>query len=1148
VDQFKDDPMTRFLPTRIGVSPAFLTFFVAGLILTQSASGAAPKAPPAAAVATRKIIGYAVDPTGRPIADALVLFTRADDLSESPPEPAVIAQSQTQSTGRFELSVSAADLKTPAAEWPVFAIWVHKAGFAVAHSTVSPEHCERPYPVAMEGDTPVPFRVETPDGLPCATADVTPRVADFLDHYNRLPQAIQERLTTHTTANGRCEVSGFNNRKFTVAIETAAFGMQMLFVSGKRTPFATVRLRPTHKVEGRLILPAGLKADLSRVRITLTTRDEWRRSVLAALGTDLRWYDSFTLQPNADGRYEVAHVPEGVEIAELCPTYDLPFVVDARAGFLGSGMTGGGTTGYPQGWKREIRFGISWDPTLPEILVRLAGSILSSEIVQDEEIWLRRGVRVTRIVRDAETKRPLPGVVVRMTSVPRNPEFKKSVAKVGRLAPIVGLPLTLVIASGDFALAGSIAIASQRMEQFADLCADEQGRIKCCLCPGQTYMTICGVPEHYFPVRPDRRMIDEIPVGIAECKLPPIELVPECRCAGHCEDAAGRPAAGVRIRATVAATGHQSEFGPQWTKADPSGDFHFDGLEPGTSLTLVSVRAGVPLEERTVVVEDRALGGGVDASRSGPRNVTHVLREKHLDHTSLTGRVVGPDHKPIPGAAVVVEVEHSPDPTHFFRATADAAGRVHTPVQYPQGLKYRLAVRSMLKSVAVSPWICPQTSGSQFADVVVDPARLGLDKRIDGGEVLALVDGRPILGSEIFERAYPESLTPDGLSLRILADEIKRGRATERKYRELQLLAIKKFVSDYVRFHMLSQALEAKFDPAEKADFDRRIDTAFEGYLDTLERQLKVAGRDQLKKKLCSLSTSIATFKKDFRYRVLADEYIRRAGAAAESRIDASRLLADYESHLTSYAVPAKVSWQMLEFQFGFAPTHSPSGEQTSQDKTGDYFARADKPQSTDTSTGPTKTESARGELPSEPSYAESLITDETAKKLGAGVDVDNFAEPWSPEFTRAEARHLSEAALGELRRGNAFEQVVKHFTTGAKSDDGGWQPGIRPESLADPKTADALRQLPEGSTSGVIETEYAYRIVKVACRMPAAWRPFEEVAPMIRRHLRQDAEKRAIDDLYQRTRIESPDLDDLSYGQPATCPPKSAPADAFSE
>ena len=443
--------MTRFQPTRLGKSHSFLTFFIASLIWTQSASGAAPKAPPAAAVATRKIIGYAVDPTGRPIADALVLITRADDLSLSPPEPSVIAQSKTQLTGRFELSASAADLKTPAVGWPVFAIWVQKSSFAVAHSTVSPEHCERSYLISLESDLPFLFRVETPDGLPCTTAIVTPTETEWVDDwFNRVPKPIQERLKTQTTAIGCCEVRGLNNRRCTVEIETPEFGTQRLFVSGRRPPFATVRLRPTHKVEGRLILPAGANADLTRVGLALKIREDRIRSSSAALGKGLWWYDCLTLQPDADGCYEVAHVPEGVEALEIWPTWDLPFVEDARMRTpVSVSIDSLGTRHKPQRQKRTFSSSFSWASSLPETLLMWACSVLSREAVWGQDMWLRRGVRVTRIVCDAQTKRPLPAVYVRVASVPRNPEFKASLAKARTLVPLLGPPLAVLIASGD---------------------------------------------------------------------------------------------------------------------------------------------------------------------------------------------------------------------------------------------------------------------------------------------------------------------------------------------------------------------------------------------------------------------------------------------------------------------------------------------------------------------------------------------------------------------------------------------------------------------------------------------------------------------------------------------------------------------------
>ena len=127
---------------------------------------------------------------------------------------------------------------------------------------------------------------------------------------------------------------------------------------------------------------------------------------------------------------------------------------------------------------------------------------------------------------------------------------------------------------------------------------------------------------------------------------------------------------------------------------------------------------------------------------------------------------------------------------------------------FPKQLKYRLTVRAILKDVASSAWICPATSGSRFPDLVVERSKLGLDTRFFGKEVVALVDGRPILASEILERAYPEPLPPQGLSLLMAAKGLQNDRVTEADYRALQETAIRKYAADYARTRMLGRAYE----------------------------------------------------------------------------------------------------------------------------------------------------------------------------------------------------------------------------------------------------------------------------------------------------------------------------------------------------
>lgn len=1177
--------MTRFLATRIGNKFVLLLVSVAGLLLEQSVSATGPKAPLAvnSGAMVRKVAGCAIDATGRPVNDALVLLTRADDRFESPPKPTVIAETRTQAAGRFELLVAAADFNTPAVGWPVFAIWVHKPGFGVTHSTVSPEHCERQYLIAMEAESVVSIRLETPGGAPCAKATVTPIGAEFFDGWSeRLPEPIQNRLRTHTAANGRCELSGFGNRKFAVDFETAEFGTQRLVVSGQGTDVATVRLRPTHPLEGRLILPAGAKADLSHIRITLTVPDDRKASLSAGPAKHLAWADRFTVHPDADGRYNVAHVPEGAETSDVHFPPDLPFAGDTRRGFWSqwnladrrlewlAAIHFPGKRHSPDGPQRRIGFTfagigfwfVSNDWWLVKNLSELDGTILSAQTVWDDWVWLRKGVRITRIVRDADTKRPLPGVLVRIVVVPRDPEFQASFAKVRPLVRLLGLPLTALIAGGDFALEEWTAIMNPPSNFGGDWFTDAHGRVDCTLCPGETYATACGIPERYVRMQSGRWTLDEIPSGARNCELPPIDLVPECRFAGRCDDAAGQPVAGLRIRATVAADiasgphataapqSAQPDAGPRWTQSDAKGNFHFDDFAPGTRLTLLAAHAGIPLEERTVIVGDapwRLLCGAQGSSQSGEWRATYVLREKPQELTLLSGRVVGPDYKPVPGAEVVVEVEHSPDPTHFFKTTVDSAGCVRTPAQYPKSLKYRLAVRANLETVAASPWICPANNGNHFPDVVVEPASLGLNTRFFGSEVVALVDGRAILASEIFERAYPEPLGPNGLSLLVAAKGLESGRVTEAEYRELQILAIKKYAADYARTRMLARAFRAGLEHEERAAIDRRLDTMFEEYVEKLERDQKAPSRDQLEKKLNRQGTSLAGLKKEFCYRLLADEYIRRAGEAVKSRLDGRHCLAYYDSHFDAYAVPAKVTWQMIDIAFDEpSPPQSSGVQQTSAD----IFPDANAAKRAEAS-HPPEYKYAADPLDRESLWNNGIPvekTDEKSKKADDAAEVTRFAASRPHLVSREQARRKAAEALAELKKGVAFETVAKKYSSDTHAGDGGWQPRIKPGSAADPKTADLLSQLPEGSTSGVIETEYAFRIVKVACRTPAASKTFEEVAPAIRRQIRQEAEYKAVEEVYSRTAIESPYIDELSRQERATPPCQNRHADAFSD
>jgi parvulin-like peptidyl-prolyl isomerase len=118
-------------------------------------------------------------------------------------------------------------------------------------------------------------------------------------------------------------------------------------------------------------------------------------------------------------------------------------------------------------------------------------------------------------------------------------------------------------------------------------------------------------------------------------------------------------------------------------------------------------------------------------------------------------------------------------------------------------------------------------------------------------------------------------------------------------------------------------------------------------------------------------------------------------------------------------------------------------------------------------------------------------------------------------------ARKLMDAALKELSQGKAFEDVAKKFSDGPMAKDGGWQPPTNPDSIVDEKTAEALRQLPEGATSAVIRTEDALRIIRVVSRVPAGCQSFEECQESIREHIRHAMQQKKVGALVSRASIE---------------------------
>jgi hypothetical protein len=1061
--------------SRIPASVATLILSVVGWSwlhsrLTYAPSRPAPlckmEQPPTNRVSdvTRRISGRALDANGRPVPDAMVLLTRKDESDFRLSVPTVIAQTQSRVDGRFELTPFVSDLKKCAAETlPEFELWIWKPGLAVDRRTFFGEVPEHPFGVGLVTESQLAIELRKSDGSASGGATVTPSFL-FLaeERWAKLPKPLQDRLMTLSTSDGRVEVHGCGGQRMVVRIETTDFGTQTLDLSSQEGLPSRVILRQTRTLEGQIVLPEGAQPDLSSLRMVLDESSRHENAEQAAKTPGLRgpspgvWHDNFLIRPDRHGHFSVAHFPESWQ-----GTVHFHVLGLEALGFANDRDSSCSSSDLP------------------------AGKVLKIALPARKGIWL------TWVVQDSQTKRPLPGCRVSMVS------------------------------SNGF---------------LCDAKADKDGNARVCLAPGETYVVRCDLPDDYLRPAFGSEAYVTIPAGAERCDPPPIELIRSCTITGRVEDVAGRCLAGVRVqgkwRPGEAKPGSKAADTIRWTETDSAGRFQLAGVEAGVNATLTAVRAGIVLAEPIKIV-------------AGDEKPVRFQEQKR-DLVALSGRILGTDRKPIPGVQIIVDVADSPDPLARFHATSGSDGTIQTPAQFPTGLKYRLIVRSMLDDVATSDWRCPGVSGNRFADLMLDGSKFSRMSKLSGKEIVARVNNLPIYASELFERAFTDALDEKGLTLLRASRELAAGQISESDFRSAQEMAIKKYLSDYVRNRVLAQAYEATLEAEPMQAVERAIVKEFDNYVEKLKRDFRVPTREGIDQKLRLQGTSLAGIRTEFRYRLLAGEYMRGVGPR-DHAVSRQRLLAYYQAHREAYATSEKVVWQLLEINFDkeryestkATPDTTPKSEDSNQvlyNKLGDDLF-------SDSVTKPTKLrlsslDDNAGEKDDTAANANpvtwaSTIAETSTK--GAESDRENSSEgssakPTGPRWAhqlagyvgRKKALQIMDDALARLRKGEPFEAVAQQFSDGGEAGQGGWQPPTRPESVADEKTAAALHRLAEGVTSSVIDTDHSVRIVRVSTRIPAGYKPFEEVEKSIRQLLTSDWERAELQELYSRTSIES--------------------------
>jgi peptidyl-prolyl cis-trans isomerase C len=113
------------------------------------------------------------------------------------------------------------------------------------------------------------------------------------------------------------------------------------------------------------------------------------------------------------------------------------------------------------------------------------------------------------------------------------------------------------------------------------------------------------------------------------------------------------------------------------------------------------------------------------------------------------------------------------------------------------------------------------------------------------------------------------------------------------------------------------------------------------------------------------------------------------------------------------------------------------------------------------------------------------------------------FAFPENADAAgKAQARTTAEQVLGEITAGKDFAALAKQHSQDPGSAVNGGDLGFFQQGQMVGAFNDAAFSLQPGATSGLVETEFGFHIIKVAEKQPARTIPLDEVRPQLEQYL----------------------------------------------
>jgi peptidyl-prolyl cis-trans isomerase C len=125
--------------------------------------------------------------------------------------------------------------------------------------------------------------------------------------------------------------------------------------------------------------------------------------------------------------------------------------------------------------------------------------------------------------------------------------------------------------------------------------------------------------------------------------------------------------------------------------------------------------------------------------------------------------------------------------------------------------------------------------------------------------------------------------------------------------------------------------------------------------------------------------------------------------------------------------------------------------------------------------------------------------------------------EASAPEEEKKKAKAKAEEALKRLKGGEDFSKLASEVSDDSGTKDKGGDLDFFPRGTMIPAFEEVAFSLKPGETSGVVETEYGYHIIKMEEKKEALLEPFEKIKDKVKEEALQEMRKAAVSEFIEK-------------------------------